>query len=1381
MDSSEPFTDGQSEPHASELESDLRALDPRSARGGEPQDILDGHARSEGDATFHVVGVGASAGGLEALERLFSNMPEDTGMAFVVVQHLSPDFKSVMDELLARRTKIPVLLVENGMSVEPNRIYLIPPRKEMIIAGGRLLLSDKGASQELTLPIDIFFRSLAQDMGYRAIGIVLSGAGSDGARGIRDIHDAGGLVLCQDEASADFDGMPRSARDTGIVDHVLPPGEMPQALVDYARSPVSRSLAESLGGNPARPYGVSAALRFLQNAYGIDFSHYKPSTVVRRIERRLQLTQAPDLEAYVERISADTEEMDALFHDLLIGVTRFFRDREAFERLEFSVIPALLDRTEKKSEEVRVWIAGCATGEEAYSIGILVQEALNKRNDRRRLKILATDVHRGSLDFASRGLYSEDRVAHVRPDLLERYFDRRGPNYQVSPELRQLVVFAPHNVIKDAPFTRIDFISCRNLLIYLQPPAQKRVLSLLHFALKRQGVLFLGPSENVGILGDDFETVDAHWRIYRKQRDLRFAATDARVVAPQSRMLSAASAESSANASYSLTQVINVYDALLDEHMPPSLLVNERRELVHAFNGAGRYLKVRDGRPSADVLDMLGPDLKMAMTGAMQRALKDGVNVTYDGLRFLVGSEERAHRLSVKPILTPGAPLKHLLITIDPMDSIPPAAPHAGATAQLDLSQVSRDQLGSLESELRRTKESLQATIEELETSNEELQAANEELLASNEELQSTNEELQSVNEELYTVNAEYQKKIRELTELTNDMDNLLASIEVGTIFLDRKLCIRKFTPRIAEAFNLLPQDIGRPLGGFTSSLLHPELLEQLSAVLETERSIEKEIRDRNGNWFFLRILPYRARGAVDGVVLTLVDVNALKAAENAVFRERYLLNSLMDSVPDIIYFKDRAERFIRINKALAERGGLKDPTLAAGKTASELGLPSELPPRDPLDRTALQGEPQPYKEEQYPAPSGGVTWFLATRQPLRDTDGGIVGMLGVARDISEQKRAEEQIRLAIRRRDEFLAMLSHELRNPLAAIVNASILLNQSQPLSPGQTKSLDVIERQSRQMTRLLDDLLEVGRITQNKIALRKEVIDARSVIQEAAIALREKFAARRVVLALELSQEPVWVDADPARLQQIIVNLLDNASKYNRPDGHAQLSLRTEGEQAVLRVTDDGEGIESHLCDSIFEPFVQGRATIHRTEGGMGVGLSVVRSLVQMHGGSVEAKSKGRGHGCEFIVRLPLSAPPTQEPVSRTHVPWPAGSRVVVVEDNLDGCEMMELLLERAGYEVFAAHDGKAGLELILREKPDFALVDIGLPLMDGFELARRVREATDGHAPYMVALTGYGQAADHAAALDAGFNEHLVKPLDPNDLERLLRRGRGTPSA
>ena len=594
-----------------------------------------------------IVGIGASAGGLEALEQFFAEMPPEPGVAFVVVQHLSPDFRSVMDELIARKTTIPVTLAEDGMTVEPNHIYLLPPKKEMIISGGRLLLSEKGTHPELALPIDIFLRSLAQDVGERAVGVVLSGGGSDGARGIRDIHETGGLVIGQDEGSAAFDGMPRSARDTGVLDFILPPGRMARVILNHvARVESGQAVGEA--DPPLR--GISAVYRLLFRSYGIDFTHYKPSTVMRRIERRLKLGSASELDAYVERLAEDAVELDALYRDLLIGVTRFFRDPEMFELLDKTVIPRIIETA--GPEEIRVWVPGCATGEEAYSIAILFHEALQRAHDTRRLKVFGTDVHQGSLEHASRGLYEEDAARGITANRLERYFERIGNTIQATPELRQLIVFARHNVMRDAPFTRVDLVSCRNLLIYFQPLAQNRVLGLFHFALRSKGYLVLGPSESTGGLADDFEPLSHPWRVYRKHREHR--VTFDRV--SQVRLSERAGVNAGmAQGPYPVAQMVALYDALLDEHMPPSLLLNERRQLVHAFGGAGRFVKVKDGRPSLDILELVEPDLKIALAGALQRAMKDKTPVVYSGIRLGGEAHDVVHRLSVRPTPIPAS------------------------------------------------------------------------------------------------------------------------------------------------------------------------------------------------------------------------------------------------------------------------------------------------------------------------------------------------------------------------------------------------------------------------------------------------------------------------------------------------------------------------------------------------------------------------------------------------------------------------------------------------------------------------------------------------------------------------------------------------------
>jgi two-component system CheB/CheR fusion protein len=1322
-------------------------------------------SRTSTPGTLHVVGIGASAGGLEALERFFANVPLDSGMAFVVVQHLSPDFRSLMDELLARRTKLPIRLVEDGMRIEPDHVYLIPPKKEMIIADGKLLLSERDQKQELTLPIDVFFRSLAQDCGPRAIAIVLSGGGTDGSRGVKSVHEAGGLVVVQDNESAQFDGMPKMARDAGVADCVLAPEDMPKALLEHLER--RRSATPAIVTPPS---GLSAVYSMLQEAYGIDFKDYKPSTVTRRIERRLQLARAENVDDYVARLRSEHNELDVLYRDLLIGVTRFFRNDEAFEMLRESVLPELLEKVPADTP-LRLWVAGCATGEEPYSLAILLHELTRDERPARPIKIFATDVHRGSLEIAARGYYAEEAVANVSPERLERYFTRQGRGFQVDPELRQMLVFAPHNVIKDPPFTRVDLVSCRNLLIYLQPAAQQKVLNLFHFALNRGGIVMLGPSESPGLLSHDFETVDAHWRLYRKHSDVRMPVETRLTRRPTD---GAGTLLSGAYPRHPMSHLLGIYDALLEDAMPPSLLVNDRGELVHTFGGASKFIRMHDGRQSLDVLDMVDAELKMVLVGGLKRAQREPEGVAFTGVRIRAGGEEAVYRVRIRPTKSrPGTP-SHLLVTFEPTDVAPRTKDEAD---EIDIGQVPHEQVAALESELNYTRESLQAAIEELEASNEELQAANEELLASNEELQSTNEELQSVNEELYTVNAEYQRKIDELTELTNDMDNLLSSTDVGAIFLDDELRIRKFTPQIGEQFKLLPQDIGRPIDTFTHNIDHPELLDDLRNVLRTGERIERDLGARAGRQYFLRVLPYMAKGSVDGVVITLIDVTGLRAAEDALFHERYLLDSLLRSVPDAIYFRDARGRFIRANHAMAERLGVEDPGLLVGRTPFDLADHSVALALHDHDSSVMRsGEPQNYELDRRMDSSGGEHWDIATRLPLRDRGGRTVGVIGVLRDVTEQQRAEHAIKDAVHRRDQFLAMLSHELRNPLSAIVTASTLLRDG----PGDTKEssrmLETLERQAQQMARLLDDLLEASRVTQSKIELRRTTCEVGVVVKEAAESMKDVMEKRRIEMVVEIDGNPMFVDGDPTRLQQITVNILSNAAKYTPAGGHVWVELRREANEAVISIKDDGTGIPCDMLEKVFDLFVQSGRTLDRAEGGLGVGLTLVRTLVELHDGSVTAHSEGEGLGCEFVVRLPLvPAPKVSRDRPRSPLRAKRETKIVVIEDNDDGRELLCQLLQSRGYETHAAADGSSGVATIDAVRPDVAIVDVGLPGIDGYEVARLVRANPLHAGVLLVALTGYGQDVDRLRARRAGFDEFLVKPFDPEKLARVLEDG------
>lgn len=956
-----------------------------------------------------IVGVGASAGGLESLERLFGLMPPDTGLTFVVIQHLSPHHKSMMTELLARRTAVTVKLATDQMLVEPDTIYLIPPKKEMILANGHLLLSDQDTSSSLLLPIDHFFESLASEAGDRAVGIILSGTGSDGKRGIQAIHNSGGLVLAESEQTAKFTGMPLAAFETGCVSQMLAPEAMVDVLVRVAHHH-SNTKAEP---EPATP--ETMILEKLRQAYGIDFTHYKSGTVLRRIERRLQLTETLDLENYIKRLDHDPAELANLYADLLIGVTRFFRDRKCFEQLEYDTLPKLL-RQIKPGESFRVWVAACATGEEAYSLAIMMHEQIEALNRPIDVKIFATDVHRESLSFASRGVYDEERLADVSAERLERYFEQRVDGYHVTDKLRQMVVFAPHDVLKDAPFTNLDLITCRNMLIYFNSAAQKKALSFFHFALKLNGVLMLGPSEALGDLRREFDTIDESCKIYQKKRQIRLPediklplASGLRPGGSTGLPLARSTTPAVNNA------LLDAYDAMLDEFMPPSLLIDDQHRLIDSFAGAEAFLSIKPRRMSMNLLDMLNTDLKGPVTGALRSAEHTRRAVSFGGVVLKnADGRQSTYNLRVKPLFGQKTQALHFLLTLheeisavvskpSPVQDSEPLPTHDAA---------SLDAIEALESELRYTKENLQATIEEMETSNEELQATNEELIASNEELQATNEELNSVNEELYTVNTEYQNKINELRELNQDMNHLLASTDIVTVFLDQELKVRRFTPGLGRLFTLNVQDLGRPLSDFSHRLVIDDLEDINRRVLETGENYEQEIKDRDGHSYLLRVLPYRLDTQTAGVVLTVVDIQTLIKTREDLAESRAELQRLVDSLPILISTIDRNQRYEIINDAYLNYWQ-RPRNEIVGKTVESLLGEKAYQSAKPQIEKVLAGERVSY-EIRTEQPDGSERISVANYAPRINSRGKVSGFYTAIADVTQRKRTEvEAMRLA--------------------------------------------------------------------------------------------------------------------------------------------------------------------------------------------------------------------------------------------------------------------------------------------------------------------------------------------------------------------------------
>ncbi len=830
----------------------------------------------------HYIGIGASAGGLEALQSLLQNLPIDTGACFIIVQHLSPDFKSMMLELLVKHTSMEIINVVDGMSVKQNTIYLIPPKKNMIVAQGQLLLSDKIPDSGLNLPIDIFFRSLSEDQQHKAIGIILSGTGSDGSRGIKTLKEAGALAIAQDPESAKFDGMPNSAINTGIIDFILRPEHIGAQLESYINHPLVSGLGEtlrdSIGGHEDIMGGVFNVLKMKSE---IDFSKYKPSTVARRIERRMTIKQITSLQKYLALLFKDPYEVQVLSKELLIGVTRFFRDESCFNELKQKIIPDIVQHS-NEDQAIRIWVAACSTGEEAYSIALLFYEELERQQLKRVVKVFATDVSSLAINEASNGIYGEDIIHDVDAKYLTNHFSKvSGNSYQVNKYIRQMVIFATHNMIVDPPFSNMNLVTCRNVLIYFQYSVQKRVLTSLHFSLKKDGYLVLGSSESLGDLSPHFEVVNDRARLYRKLSSVRIPI---------------GSAPPSINTSPQVIQTIPSVDGLMKNYRgvntggsaisfanenlityyaPPCILLNDEHEALHVYGDVTPYVRrLPPGRISFDVKDMVNSDISVAVSSALMRAKSSEKEIFYTDVLTKYRDESFVINLRVRYIkehevdVSPG----YYWVIFERSSEL--AVVDDTHSVSFDASEQARQRIENLELELKRSKENLQVTVEELETTNEELQSANEELMSANEELQSTNEELQSVNEELYTVNSEYQEKIAELSQANSDLDEVLALSKIGVIFLDEDMLIRRYTQAAANYVNLMDGDINRPLHHISTKIKYDNMLSDISQVFISGEVKEQELVLDDKRVLSISIIPYSYSDIAQskGVAITFSD-----------------------------------------------------------------------------------------------------------------------------------------------------------------------------------------------------------------------------------------------------------------------------------------------------------------------------------------------------------------------------------------------------------------------------------------------------------------------------------------------------------------------------
>ncbi|MBU1105354.1 MAG: PAS domain-containing protein [Candidatus Riflebacteria bacterium] len=850
---------------------------------------------------FPVVGIGASAGGLAAFEEFFAAMPttDEPGMAFVLVQHLAPDHKSILTELIRRYTRMKVFEVENGMEVQINCAYIIPPKCDMALLNGRLQLFEPSSPRGMRLPIDFFFRSLAQDQHERAICIVLSGTGSDGTLGVRAVKGEGGMAMAQTPSTTQYDNMPRNAIATGLIDYELPPAEMPGQLIDYAARIFGRLPRLTSANPPHAENSLKKIFILLRSQTGHDFSHYKPSTIGRRIERRMAVHQIETMEAYTIYLQQTPTEVVALFRDLLIGVTNFFRDPEVFQTLEKQVIPKLFaDRP--ADHVIRVWVAGCSTGEEAYSLAIMLAEHQEINKHFPKIQVFATDIDSQAIATARAGRYPTSIAADVSTERLGRFFsaepgyEKMEPAiYRVNKNIRDMLIFSEQDVIKDPPFSRLDLISCRNLLIYMDSDLQKKLIPLFHYSLKPGGFLLVGTSESVGDFGELFTTLDRKAKLYQHKTDINYK-TLGRFVPPmaQLEMMRPIAANKVVGAAKQTIREL-AEQALLQQAVPAAALVTGSGDILYLHGRTGLYLEPVPGEAGVNnIIKMAREGLRQDLTMTLHRAATEKETIYCSGLRVKTNGDFTTVNLTVRLVTN-----DHTEVRKEPLYLVilEQAKSHEHVPASSDITLSSGDSaeanplVTALMQELRAKEEYLQTTREELETSNEELKSSNEEMQSINEELQSTNEELetskeelQSVNEELATVNAELQAKVTDLSRANNDMNNLLAGTGIGTVFVDHSLHIMRFTPAVTRIINLIPSDIGRPVGHIVFNLVGCDtLLADVQAVLNNLVPREMEVQTKTGVWYSMRILPYRTvENVIEGAVITFVEMSAAKQAE---------------------------------------------------------------------------------------------------------------------------------------------------------------------------------------------------------------------------------------------------------------------------------------------------------------------------------------------------------------------------------------------------------------------------------------------------------------------------------------------------------------------
>jgi two-component system CheB/CheR fusion protein len=1338
---------------------------------------------------FPVVGIGASAGGLHALVRFFENLPANNGMAFVIVLHLSPKHPSSADSVLQRATVMPVMQVTSTTKIEQNHVYVIAPNQQLSMVDGYLGVSELDRPRGTHTAIDVFFRTLAEVHQERSVAVVLSGTGSDGAVGLTRIKEEGGVTLVQAPGDAEHEGMPQAAIRTGAIDFVLPVTDIPQKLLDLwtnariialpppgdGEAPVAHvtTAADTLAAESALQKVVNSLLSHT----GHDFRHYKRATVLRRIERRMQVRSVHSLPEYSALLNDDPREHEALLSDMLISVTNFFRDRESFEALERDIVPELF-KDKSPTDEVRIWVAACATGEEAYSMTMLLADHASEMKTPPKFQVFASDIDEQAIATARAGNYPASIITDVVPMRLRQYFTKEGDRYCIRKIVRDRILFAAHNVLRDPPFSRLDMVSCRNLLIYLNRDVQVKVLEMFHFALKPGGFLFLGSSESAESVSELFIPVDKKNRIFRARPTSRTVSYHAYVAGSAVRTQE----ESVRKAGKRQFTFAEVHQRALTDISPPSVILDREANILHVSANATHFLRMAGGEPSRNVLALVLPSLRLELRGALFQSQQTGLPAI--GRAVALKPEEGGRTVIVKAM-----PYRDEDSASDFTVVLFTDAPQGVALDVPALAAQGNDVvLAQLEAELQRKKEQLQETIEhaevsteELRASNEELQAINEELRSATEELETSKEELQSVNEELITVNYELKVKVEETGKANDDLNNLIASTDIATIFVDSALRIKRFTPRAADIFSIIPTDIGRSLLDLTHRLDYEKLADDVSATFDTLRLVEREVRSQDSRYYIVRLLPYRTtEDRIEGAVMTFFDITDRRHAEEQLQARETRMRLVAESTKDYAIITTDAEgRVVSWNKGAERVFGWSEQEML-GETLERLFVPEDRANQVREDEMRRARDDSRAEDERWHLRKDGSQVFCTgVTTPLGPA--AAFGYAKIARDqtdralsdnerdkaLTSEQRNRSHAESEVAQKDEFLAIMSHELRHPLNMIhINVELLTRLPEVAqSTTASRAAGQVRAAVTSQAKIIDDLLDMSRLRHGKLAITVAPVDLAAMVENIATATRADPGTSGLAINVTVSEQPLYVLADAVRLEQIIVNLLSNAIKFTPHDGTIDIVATSHGKEAEISVADSGQGISPEFLPKVFDMFGQAGSVTTRSKGGLGIGLALVQEIATLHGGRVKAESEGLGKGARFTIWLPLVGSGSDQAAQHdaTADDGLDGARILLVDDAAEVVMVFQSLLEMEGAQVVVATSAADALAALKQHAVDIVISDISMPGMDGYQFLEAMRQLPHCTDIPAIALSGLVRERDIARALEAGFSAHLSKPV------------------